>query len=136
MLLEEDGVDDAADAEDDDADVEREGGHGLVAELHVLPAKAIDRVRHGLVILEVELVGVLEAGPELLQPTALGLLRQRPVVEAAALLLAKHLVHLPQPDELLRRRLERQPRRVRVVLLGQPPVRRLDLLQVGARRYS
>lgn len=136
MLLEEEGVDDAADAEDDDADVEREGCHGLVAELHVLPAKAIHCVGHGLVVLEVELVGVLEAGPELLQPAALGLLRQRPVVEAAALLLAQHLVHLPEPDELLRRRLERQPRRVRVVLLGQPPVRRLDLLQVRARRYS
>lgn len=136
LLLEEQGVDDAADAEYKDGDVEGERGHGLVAELHVLPAEAVHHVRHGLVVLDVELVGVLEARPELLQPAALGLLRQRPVVEAAAVLLAQHAVHLPEPDELLRRRLERQPRRVRVVLLGQPPVRRLDLLDVRLRCYS
>lgn len=136
LLLEDDDVDDAEDAEDDDADVDGEGGHGLVAERHVLAAEAVDHVRHGLVVLEVELVGVIELGPELLQAAALGLLRQRPVVEQPALLLAQHVVHLPQPDELLRRRLERQRRRVRVVLLGQPPVRRLDLLDVRIRFYS
>lgn len=135
LLLEEHGVDDAADGEDDDDDVDGERGHGLVAELHVPPAEAVDHVRHGLVVLDVLLVRVLEPGPELLQPPALGLLRQRPVVEPPGLLLAQHVVHLPQADELLRRCLERQRRRVWVVLLGQPPVRRLDLLKVRLRRY-
>lgn len=136
LLLEEQGVDDAADADDEDGNVERERGHGLIAELHVLPAKAIYHVWHGLVVLDVELVRILKSGPELLQPAALGLLRQRPVVESSGLLLAEHVVHLTEPDELLRCRLERQPRGVRVVLLGQPPVRRLDLLYVRLRCYS
>lgn len=136
LLLEEDGVDDAADAEEDDDDIEPKSGHGLVTELHVLPTEAVDHVRHGLVALDVLLIGVLETGPELLQPAALGLLRQRPVVEPPGLLLAQHVVHLPEPDELLGSRLERQPRGVRVELLGQPPVRRLDLFYVRLRCYS
>lgn len=135
LLLEEDGVDDAAEGDDDDDDINGERGHGLVAELHVFPAEAVDHVRHGHVVLDVLLVGVLEPGPELLQPPALGLLRQRPVVESPGLLLAQYVVHLPQADELLRRRLERQRRGVRVVLLGQPTVRRLDLLKVRIRCY-
>jgi hypothetical protein len=135
LLLEEQSVDDADYGDDDDDKIDGERGHGLVAELHVPAAEAVYHVRHGLVVLDVLLVGVLEPGPELLQPPALGLLRQRPVVEPPGLLLAQHVVHLPEADELLRCHLERQRRRVWVVLLGQPPVRRLDLLDVRLRRY-
>ena len=130
LLLEEHSVDDADDGDNDDDEINGERGHGLVAELHVSAAESVDHVWHGLVVLDVLLVGVLEPGPELLQPPALGLLRQRPVVEPPAFLLAQHVVHLPEADELLRRHLERQSRRVWVVLLGQPPVRSLDLLDV------
>jgi len=130
LLLEEHGVDDADDGDDDDDEIDGEGGHGLVAELHVSAAESVDHVWHGLVVLYVLLVGVLEPGPHLLQPPALGHLRQRPVVEPPAFLLAQHVVHLPEADELHRRHHERQSRRVWVVLLGQPPVRRLDLLDV------
>lgn len=133
LLLEEDGVDEAEDAEDDDADVDGERGHGLVAEVHVAAAEAVDHVGDGLVAVEVLLVGVLEPGPQLLEAPALGLLRQRPVVEPPRLLPAQHVVRLPQPDEPLRRLPQRQRRRVRVVLLGQPPVRRLYLLDVRLR---
>lgn len=101
LLLEEESIDDAADGDNDDDDIDGERSHGLVAELHVLAAEAVDHVRHGLVVDDVLLVGVLEPGPELLQAAALGLLRQRPVVEPALLLLAQHVVHLPQADELL-----------------------------------
>ena len=135
LLLEERSIDDAADGDDDDDDIKGERSHGLVAELHVLAAEAVNHVWHGFVVDDVLLVGVLESGPELLQAAALGLLRQRPVVEPPCLLLAQHVVHLPQADELLRRHLERQRCRVRVVLFGQPPVRRLDLLDVRLRRY-
>lgn len=101
LLLEEESIDDAADGDNDDDDIDGERSHGLVAELHVLAAEAVDHVWHGLVVDDVLLVGVLEPGPELLQAAALGLLRQRPVVEPALLLLAQHVVHLPQADELL-----------------------------------
>lgn len=135
LLLEEDGVDEAEDAEDDDADVDGERGHGLVAEVHVAAAEAVDHVGDGLVAVEVLLVGVLEPGPQLLEAPALGLLRQRPVVEPPRLLPAQHVVRLPQPDEPLRRLPQRQRRRVRVVLLGQPTVRRLYLLYVRLRLH-
>jgi hypothetical protein len=135
LVLEGDGVDDAEEGDDEDDDIDGERGHGLVAELHVLAAEAVNRVGHGLVVLEVLLVGILEPGPELLQPAALGLLRQRPVVEPPGLLLAQQVVNLPEADELLRRRLQWQCRCVRVVLLGQPPVRRFDLLEVCLRIY-
>lgn len=136
LLLEENSIDDAADGDDDDNDIDGERSHGLIAKLHVLAAEAVNHVWHGFVVDDVLLVWVLEPGPELLQAAALGLLRQRPVVEPPCLLLAQHVVHLSQADELLRRHLERQRRRVRVVLLGQPPVRRLDLLDVRLWRYA
>jgi hypothetical protein len=135
LVLEDDGVDDAEEGDDEDDDIDGERGHGLVAELHVLAAEAVNRVGHGLVVLEVLLVGILEPGPELLQPAALGLLRQGPVVEPPGLLLAQQVVNLPEADELLRRRLQWQRRCVRVVLLGQPPVRSLYLLEVRLRIY-
>jgi hypothetical protein len=91
LLLEEHSIDDAADGDDDDDDIKGERSHGLVAELHVLAAEAVNHVRHGFVVDDVLLVGVLQPGPELLQAAALGLLRQRPVVEPPRLLLLSTL---------------------------------------------
>ncbi|URE11301.1 hypothetical protein MUK42_35509 [Musa troglodytarum] len=125
-----DDINDAADGEEDDADVDGEGRHRLIAQLHVLPTEAVDRVRHGLPVAHVLLVRILELHSHLSQAAALRLLRQRPIVEAPAVPVAQHVVGLPQLNEPLRGCLERERRRVGMVLLRQPPVRRLDLLHV------
>ncbi|CAL9764637.1 unnamed protein product [Musa acuminata subsp. burmannicoides] len=137
-----------ADGEEDDADVDGEGRHRLIAQLHVLPTEAVDRVRHGLPVAQVLLVRILQLHPHLSQAAALRLLRQRPIVEAPAVLVAHHVVGLPQLNELLRGSLERERRRVGMVLLRQPSKGserergrgrwngEQDLLVVGSSRFD